>query len=66
MLVRDGGLLVTVPTAEQSAPVALRARRFRTLVVPYDDRPFAQSWNEAVLRWQRTGNLPTSPSPARS
>jgi uncharacterized protein (DUF58 family) len=66
MLVRDGGLLVTVPTAEQSSPVALRARRFRTLVVPYDDRPFAQSWNEAVLRWQRTGNLPTSPSPAHS
>ncbi len=66
MLVRDGGLLVTVPTAEQAAPVALRARRFRTLVVPYDNRPFAQSWNEAVLRWQRTGSLPTSPSPAHS
>src|SRR4051794_2541757 len=66
MLVRDGGLLVTVPTAEQSAPVAVRARRFRTLNIPHDERPFAQTWNEAVLRWQRTGSLPTSASPAHS
>ena len=50
----------------RSAPVAPRARRFRSLVVAHDERPFAHSWNEAVLRWQRTGNLPTSPSPARS
>ena len=66
LLVRDGGLLVTVPTADESAPVAPRARRFRSLVVPHDERPFAHSWNEAVLRWQRTGSLPTSPSPAPS
>jgi hypothetical protein len=66
MLVRDGGLLVSVLTTEESAPVAARARRFRSIVVPHDERPFAQSWNEAVLRWQRTGSLPTSPSPARS
>ncbi len=66
LLVRDGGLLVTVPTAEQSAPVAARSRRFRALVVPHDDRPFAHTWNEAVLRWQRTGNRPTSTSPAHS
>jgi uncharacterized protein (DUF58 family) len=66
LLVRDGGLLVSVPTDDQSAAVAPRARRFRTLVVANDDRPFALSWNEAVLRWQRTGSLPTSQSPARS
>jgi len=66
LVVRDGGLLVSVPTADQSAAVAPRARRFRTLVVAYDERPFALSWNEAVLRWQRAGSLPTSPSPARS
>jgi uncharacterized protein (DUF58 family) len=66
LLVRDGGLLVSVPTADQSGAVGPRARRFRTLVVPHDERPFAHSWNEAVLRWQRTGNLPSSPSPARS
>ena len=66
LLVRDGGLLVSVPTADQSAAVAPRARRYRTLVVAHDDRPFALSWNEAVLRWQRTGSLPTSPSPAPS
>ena len=66
MLVRDGGLLVTVPTADQSAQASPRARRFRTLVVAHDEHPFAHSWNEAVLRWQRTGSLPTSRSPARS
>jgi uncharacterized protein (DUF58 family) len=66
MLVRDGGMLVTVATAVESVPVAPRARRFRTRSVPYDDRSFTQSWNEAVLRWQRTGNPHTSPSPAHS
>lgn len=66
MLVRDGGLLVSVLTTDDAAPVAARARRFRSIVVPHDERPFAQSWNEAVLRWQRTGSLPTSPSPAPS
>jgi uncharacterized protein (DUF58 family) len=66
MLVRDGGLLVMVPTAEQSIPVAPRARRFRSFAVASDERPFANSWNEAVLRWQRTGSLPTSSSPAHS
>ncbi len=66
LLVRDGGLLVTVPTADQSAPVPPRVRRYRSLVVANDRRSFAHSWNEAVLRWQRTGSLPTSHSPARS
>src|SRR5262249_7539531 len=55
-LVRDGGLLVSVMTSDGAAPVAPRARRFRTLVVPHDDRPFTLSWNEAMLRWQRIGN----------
>jgi uncharacterized protein (DUF58 family) len=65
-LVRDGGVLVSVMTTDASAPVTPRSRRFRTIVVPHDERPFTQSWNEAMLRWQRVGNLPTSPSPARS
>lgn len=65
-MVRDGGLLVSVATAEGAAAVAPRARRYRMLTVPYDERPFTQSWNEAMLRWQRIGNLPTSPSPAPS
>jgi len=65
-MVRDGGMLLSVCTADGSAPVAPRTRRFRTLVVPYDERPFTQSWNEAMLRWQRIGNLHTSPSRARS
>ena len=66
LLVRDGGLLVAVSCSEQTAPVAPRVRRFRSLVVEHDERPFALSWNEAVLRWQRTGNRPTSQSHARS
>ena len=66
LLVRDGGLMVTVSCSEQTAPVAPRVRRFRSLVVEHDERPFALSWNEAVLRWQRTGNRPTSQSHARS
>jgi uncharacterized protein (DUF58 family) len=65
-LVRDGGVLVSVATSSEAAPVAPRARRFRTIVVPHDERPFTQSWNEAMLRWQRIGNRHTSPSPARS
>ena len=66
MLVRDGGLLVMVPTADQSAPVTARARRFRSIAVPHNERPFGHSWNEAMLQWQRTGSLPTSSSPAHS
>jgi hypothetical protein len=65
-LVRDGGVLLSVMTTDESAPVTPRARRFRTIVVPHDERTFTQSWNEAMLRWQRVGNLPTSPSPAHS
>jgi uncharacterized protein (DUF58 family) len=65
LLVRDGGLLITAPMADEAAIVAPRARRYRSFAVPYDERPFANSWNEAVLRWQRTGNRPTSQSHAR-
>ncbi len=66
LLVRDGGLLITVPTADDAGTLAPRSRRYRSLSVPYTERPFANSWNEAVLRWQRTGTLRTSQSPAPS
>jgi hypothetical protein len=66
LLVRDGGMLITVPTAEDNTAVAPRSRRYKSVVVPYVEGPFAHSWNEAVLRWQRTGSLRTSPSPAPS
>ncbi len=66
LLVRDGGTLITVATADGAAPVAARSRRYKSVVVPYVEGPFAHSWNEAVLRWQRTGSLRTSPSPAPS
>jgi uncharacterized protein (DUF58 family) len=66
LLVRDGGMLITVATADDAVPVAPRSRRYKSVVVPYVEGPFAHSWNEAVLRWQRTGSLRTSQSPAPS
>jgi uncharacterized protein (DUF58 family) len=66
VLVRDGGLMITVASVPGSAPPAPRARRFRLVTVPADDRPFAQAWNEAVLRWQRSGSPRTSPSRAQA
>jgi hypothetical protein len=65
VLVRDGGTLVTVVTNAARSATVPRSRRFRVFVVPDDpDRPFLQSWNEAVLRWQRSTNPLSSPSPA--
>jgi uncharacterized protein (DUF58 family) len=64
VLVRDGGLLVVVGTGETPA-VPMRSRRLRPLMIrngPKDS--FPQSWNEAVLRWQRRALLPSSPSAA--
>jgi uncharacterized protein (DUF58 family) len=65
VLVRDGGTLVTVITNPARSAVVPRSRRFRLFVVRDDpDRPFPQTWNEAVLRWQRTSNPLSSPSAA--
>jgi uncharacterized protein (DUF58 family) len=67
VLVRDGGTLVTVVSNTRTSTVVPRSRRFRLFVVRDDaERPFSQSWNEAVLRWQRSSSPLTSPSAARA
>jgi uncharacterized protein (DUF58 family) len=66
VLVRDGGLLITVASVDGEIPLPARSRRFRAVGIACDGRPFAQTWNEAVLRWQRSGSLPSSPSAARA
>lgn len=66
VIVRDGGTLTAIATTPQTASVPLRSRRIRPLFVPFDDhRPFPDSWNEAVIRWQRSNRHPLSASPAR-
>jgi uncharacterized protein (DUF58 family) len=66
LLVRDGGTCMTVSTTSRPSEVAARARRYRLVVVSDNgDRPFPQAWNEAMLRWQRSGSS-SSPSPARA
>jgi uncharacterized protein (DUF58 family) len=67
VLVRDGGTLVAVVSNNKRSSAVPRSRRFRLLLVRDEaDRPFPQSWNEAVLRWQRSGNPLSSPSAARA
>jgi uncharacterized protein (DUF58 family) len=58
LVVRSGGGLVVVTTnpASSTAPalVASSRRRRATLHVAVEsDRPFPETWNAAVLRWQR-------------
>ncbi len=66
IVVRNGGSLVDVAVSEQPSPAVPRSRRFRmVLVSANDERPFPQSWNEAMLRWQRSGSS-SSTSAARS
>jgi uncharacterized protein (DUF58 family) len=63
VLVRDGGTLVAVITDFRS-PIETRARRFRLHALHYGpDMSFTRSWNEAMLRWQRSG---TSSSRSRA
>jgi uncharacterized protein (DUF58 family) len=66
VLVREGGML-TVVTTSGDAAISTRSRRLRPLVVTYDaEHSFLSSWNEAVIRWQRSGRTPLSASRARS
>jgi uncharacterized protein (DUF58 family) len=56
VLVRDGGTLVVVSTVPASAALA-RVRRFHLVAVPCPEGvPLSRSWNEAMLRWQRSGS----------
>jgi uncharacterized protein (DUF58 family) len=67
VLVRDGGTLTAVATTPGVEALPFRSRRIRPLFVPYEtDRSFSISWNEAVLRWQRSARLPFSASPGRA
>ena len=56
VLVRDGGQLTVVACMPGGAPLSLRSRRIRRplIVANGPDRPFTDSWNEAVVRWQPT------------
>jgi len=65
VLVRSGGSLTVVATRDDVAVAPPAGRRVRPLVVyATPDLPFAQSWNEAVLSWQRSVRTFSSPSPA--
>ena len=66
VLVRDGGLLVRVLTTADSTTHSAHVRRFRMISVAAGERPFPEAWNEAVLRWQRSGSPTSSSSPARA
>jgi uncharacterized protein (DUF58 family) len=66
VLVRNGGMLTVVATTIDGDGVPVHARRSRPLLVPCGpNRLFTSSWNEAVLRWQRSVNLPVQVSRAQ-
>jgi uncharacterized protein (DUF58 family) len=66
-LVRNGGMLIAVTTTAEPGTVTARSRRFRPLVVDFGpNSTFSRSWNEAVLRWQRSVRLSASASHARA
>jgi uncharacterized protein (DUF58 family) len=67
VVVRDGGTLTAVATTPGVEALPFRSRRIRPLFVPYEpDRSFSMSWNEAVLRWQRSARLSFSAFPGRA
>ena len=67
VLIRGGGMLAAVTTLPEGSGVWVRSRRYRPIVVEFGpDQPFVESWNQAVLRWQRSVRLPLSASPARA
>jgi uncharacterized protein (DUF58 family) len=68
VLVRDGGALTVVECMPGAAPLALRSRRIRRPVIIANgaDRPFTDSWNEAVVRWQPRAHRSPSTSPAQA
>jgi uncharacterized protein (DUF58 family) len=66
VLVRDGGQLTIVASMPEAGVVSLRSRRLRSPIVVTNgtDRPFPDSWNEAVIRWQPRARRSPSQSPA--
>jgi uncharacterized protein (DUF58 family) len=68
VLVRDGGQLTVVACAPEAANLVLRTRRLRRpfVIANGTDRPFTDSWNEAVVRWQPNAHRSQSASRARA
>lgn len=68
VLVRDGGQLTVVACAPEAASISLRSRRLRRPFVIENgtERPFTDSWNEAVVRWQPNAHRSQSASRARA
>jgi hypothetical protein len=66
VLVRDGGQLTIVTSMPEAGVVSLHSRRLRSPIVVTNgtDRPFPDSWNEAVIRWQPRARRSPSQSPA--
>jgi uncharacterized protein (DUF58 family) len=65
ILVRTGGTLTIVSTFDDWAVAPVRTRRLRPVLVSFGpNHTFIASWNEAILRWQRSARLPSSASPA--
>jgi hypothetical protein len=66
VLVRDGGQLTVVECMPGAARLSLRSRRLRRplIIANGADRPFTDSWNEAVVRWQPRAHRSPSTSPA--
>ena len=66
VLVRDGGQLTLVACMPDATSPSLRSRRLRRplIVANGADRPFTDSWNEAVVRWQPRAHRSPSASPA--
>jgi uncharacterized protein (DUF58 family) len=66
VLVRDGGQLTIVASMPEAGVVSLHSRRLRSPIVVTNgtDRPFPDSWNEAVIRWQPRARRSPSQSPA--
>jgi uncharacterized protein (DUF58 family) len=66
VLVRDGGQIIAVESMPGGAALSFRSRRIRRplIVANSADRPFTDSWNEAVVRWQPRAHRSPSTSPA--
>jgi uncharacterized protein (DUF58 family) len=66
VLVRDGGQLTVVACMPDTPPMSLRSRRLRRplIIENGSERPFTDSWNEAVVRWQPRAHRSPSASPA--
>jgi uncharacterized protein (DUF58 family) len=68
VLIRDGGQLTVVACAPGASAFVVRTRRLRRpfVIANGTERPFSDSWNEAVVRWQPNAHRSQSASRARA